>query len=131
MLKFKQVNVNPKGKKTGDCSTRALAYCLGISWDDALTLQYKMALKTKYDPTSHQVVERILAEHGWVKQKQPRKYDGRKYTVREMDQVVNDYWLSNRCICTVAHHYVVLEDDHYVDTWNSGGKTVGNYFVKD
>jgi len=131
MLKFKQENVNPKGRKTGDCSTRAVAKCLGISWDDALKLQCQVSLKTKYDPTSHQVVERILADHGWVKQKQPRKWNGRKYTVREMDEVVSDFHRSNRCICTVAHHYVVIEDNTYVDTWNSGGKTVGNYFTKD
>jgi len=131
MLDFKKENVNPKNRKTGDCSTRAIARCLGISWDDALKLQFDVALKTKYDPTSHQVVDAILTSHGWIKQKQPRKWDGRKYTVREMDVVIGDFHRSNRCICTVAHHYVVIENDNYIDTWNSGLKTVGNHYVKD
>lgn len=30
MLKFKEINVNPKKRKTGDCSTRALVSVLNI-----------------------------------------------------------------------------------------------------
>ncbi len=29
MLHYKNLNVNPKGRKTGDCSTRALVGCCG------------------------------------------------------------------------------------------------------
>lgn len=130
MLKYKQENVNPKGRKTGDCSTRALAKLLDIGWDEALELQFRMSLKTKYDMTSHQVIERILSEHGWTKMKQPRKSDGTKYQVREMDILV-PHVRHKRVLCTVAHHYVVIVDDEYVDTWNSGYKTVGNYFIKE
>ena len=59
MIEFNKVNVNPKGRKTGDCSTRALVGTLGISYEDALKLQMKYALKTYYDPTSKQVMEKV------------------------------------------------------------------------
>lgn len=129
MLKYNQTNLNPKGRKTGDCSTRALAACLGIDWDSALKLQYEMSSKTKYDPTSHQVIEAILKGHGWVKMRQPRKFNGRKYKVSEMDFLPKEE-RNRRILCTVAHHYVTIVGDEYLDTWNSGNKTVGNYYVK-
>lgn len=52
MLRFKKLNVNPKNRKTGDCSTRAIAYALGITWEEALDLQVAEAKKCFYDVTS-------------------------------------------------------------------------------
>lgn len=130
MLRFNNQNVNPKNRKTGDCATRALASLLGIAWDDALKLQCQEALKSKYDPTSHQVIGKIVEQWGWVKMKQPRKANGRKYTVKEMDAVEDAKHRDRRILCNVANHYVVIEGDRYIDTWDSGGKTVGNYYVK-
>ena len=88
MLKYEFLNVNPKGRKTGDCSTRALVGTLGISYDEALKLQMEVSLKTYYDPTSKQVMEKVLEKFGYVKMKQPRKSDGTKYTVSEMDKLL-------------------------------------------
>ena len=130
MLKFKNVNVNPKGRKTGDCSTRALVGLLGISYDEALDLQLEETKKCYYDFTSHQVMERALARFGYVKMKQPRKYDNTKYEVREMDEWLEPADLKNGVIVNVAHHYVVIKDDYYQDTWNSGRKCIGNYYEK-
>ena len=45
MLHYKNLNVNPKGRKTGDCSTRALVGCLGLKYDDVLDLQLKFVKK--------------------------------------------------------------------------------------
>jgi len=130
MLRFNQLNMNPKGRKTGDCSTRAISYALGITWDEALRLQFEESLKTKYDPSSRQVTERILAKYGFVKMKQPRKLDNTKYVVKEFDKVLSSNARKNRIVCNVANHYVVVDGDHYVDTWDSGYKTVGNYYMK-
>lgn len=60
MLKYKEKNVNPKNRKTGDCSTRALVGVLGISYEEALKLQTEWSLKTYYDPTSKQVMEKSI-----------------------------------------------------------------------
>lgn len=40
MLNYKEFNVNPKHRKTGDCSTRALVGTLGISYEEALKYQF-------------------------------------------------------------------------------------------
>ena len=130
MLKFNKVNTNPKGRKTGDCSTRAISYALGISWEAALKLQFDEAIKTKYDPTSRQVMERVLAKYGYTKMRQPRKEDNTKYVIKEMDKVLGLCTRNTRIVCNVANHYVVIDGDNYVDTWDSGYKTVGNYYQK-
>lgn len=130
MLSFKKVNVNPKNRKTGDCSTRALAYALGISWADALDLQVEQAKKTGYDVTSHQVIERVLKKYGYEKMKQPRKSNNTKYEVRELDRWFTTVETGEPIVVQVAHHYVVVDGSNYVDSWDSGYKCAGNYYIK-
>lgn len=55
MIEFMEVNVNPKKRKTGDCSTRALVGTLGINYDEALKLQFEESLKCYYDPTQNKL----------------------------------------------------------------------------
>lgn len=131
MLHHLSVNVNPLGRRTGDCSTRAIASCLGIGWKEALGLQFQESLRSGYSVDSHEVVEAVLAEAGWVRQPQPRRGSGphaKKYKVREMDEVCSPDELRFGVIVDVAHHYVCLKGSQYVDTWDSGCKTVGNWF---
>lgn len=131
MLDYLQFNVNPKGHKTGDCSTRALVGVLDISWEEALKLQMKWALKTCYDPTSKQVMEKVLQEFGYVKMKQPRKIDGKKYTVGEMDKILTKEQMMHGVLVTVANHHTCIVDGHHVqDIWDCRRMTVGNYYVK-
>lgn len=52
MLSFKCVNVNPKHRNTGDCSTRALVGVLGLPYEEVLRMQVEESLKCYYDPSS-------------------------------------------------------------------------------
>lgn len=131
MLKYLEKNVNPKNRKTGDCSTRALVSVLKISYEEALKLQCEESLKCYYDPTSKQVMERVLAKFGYVKMKQPRHNDGTKYLVKELDRLLTPKELHNGVLVTVAHHHTAIVDFNIVDIWNCGTKTVGNYYVKN
>lgn len=131
MLKFKKINMNPKGRKTGDCSTRAISYALGISWEEALDLQVAEAKKCFYDVTSHQVMERVLAKFGYVKHSQPRTKNNLKYPIYALDKCIAKADRDKKIVCNVAHHYVVIDGDSYVDTWDSGCKCCGNYYVKE
>lgn len=130
MINFKEINVNPKKRKTGDCSTRAIVGVLGISYDEALKLQTEESLKSYYDPTSKQVMEKVLAKFGFVKMKQPKKYDGTKYEVRELDQLLDRRTLNEGVLVTVANHHTCIKDGVIQDIWNCGRKTVGNYYIK-
>lgn len=130
MLKFNKINVNPKHRKTGDCSTRAIAYALNISWEEALRLQFEEAIKTKYDPTSRQIMERVLGKFGYVKMRQPRTQSNLKYMIRDLDKFLTKKERQNRIVCNVANHYVVVDGESYVDSWDSGRKCCGNYYIK-
>lgn len=130
MLSFLEKNVNPKGRKTGDCSTRALVSVLGISYDECLKLQMEESLKCYYDPTSKQVMERVLSKFGYVKMKQPRHEDGSKYMVKELDQILTKQQLKDGVLVTVANHHTAVKDSNIIDIWNCGYKCVGNYYVR-
>lgn len=130
MIEYNNYNCNPKGRKTGDCSTRAIATTLNISWEEALKEQVKWSLKTYYDTTSKQVVEKVLEEWGWIKMKQPRKWNGKKYEVREMDEILTPKQLEEGVLVTIANHHTCIKDGKIQDIWNCGYKSVGNYYVK-
>lgn len=139
MISFEKVNVNPKERKTGDCSTRALANVLNISWEEALELQCEEALKCYYDPTSKQVIEKVLERFGYIKMKQPIKWGSEddlgeikkhKYTVGEMDEILTPEQMREGVLVTVANHHTCIKDGVVQDTWDCRRKSVGNYYVR-
>lgn len=130
MLKFKPTNVNPKRRRTGDCSTRALVSTLEITYEEALNKQTKWALKTYYDPTSKQVMEKVLEEYGFIKMKQPRKINGKKYLVKEIDQLLTQQQMKSGVLVTVANHHTCVKNGWIIDTWDCGNKAIGNYYIK-
>ena len=87
MVEYLENNLNPKRRKTGDCSTRAICGVVGIGYNETLLEQVNFALKTYYDITSKQVVEKVLEKYGYKKMPQPRKWANTKYKVKEMDEI--------------------------------------------
>lgn len=130
MLSYKELNVNPKQRKTGDCSTRALVSVLGMNYDEVLKLQVEEALKCYYDITSKQVIERVLKRFGYVKMQQPRKRDNTKYKVSELDEITTPEERERGILVTVANHHTCIKENEIIDTWNCGRKSVGNYYIK-
>lgn len=130
MLKFKLVNVNPKGKKTGDCSIRAVANVLNISWQEALTLLYNSAMKTGYEPADRRTVEKVLNEFGYDKIRQPRKNDNKKYLIGELDRVLSSSDMANGVVVNCANHYTIVRNGCVEDTWDCRSKTAGNFYAK-
>lgn len=131
MIEYNELNVNPKNHKTGDCSTRALVGTLGITYEEALKLQCEAAIKTCYGLTDKQVMEYVLKQFGYVKMKQPRKFNGKKYTVGEMDQILTDKQMSDGVLITVANHHTCVVRGYVQDIWDCRDMSVGNYYVKE
>lgn len=130
MLRYEEINVNPKGHKTGDCSTRALVGTLGISYEEAITLQAKWAIKKCYGLTTKQTMELVLREFGYVKMKQPRHRDGSKYTVGELDEILTLTQREHGVLVTVANHHTCIVFDSVQDIWDCRHKTVCNYYIR-
>ena len=130
MLAYLENNVNPKGRKTGDCSTRALVGTLGITYEEALKLQCEASIKTCYGITDKQVMEYILKKFGYVKMKQPRKADGKKYTVAELDEIISPDIRNKGVLVTIANHHTCIIGSCVQDIWDCRNKSVGNYYIK-
>lgn len=115
-------NLNPKGKITGDCVTRALAEVLDISWEEALKVQYEKALEMSLSLDDTKVADRILKERGF-------RVIGRVagIKVETADKVVGN----KTAILRTAHHLVACKRGYYIDSWDSGYKGVYKYWVKD
>lgn len=130
MIKYKKLNVNPKGRKTGDCAVRALVGTLGISYDEAIDRCAYWAKKKCYGITCKETMELVLKEYGYVKMKQPRKWDNTKYTVGEMDEVLTRKQMMEGVFITVANHHTCIKDEVVIDIWDCRDSCVGNYYVK-
>lgn len=130
MVEYLENNLNPKRRKTGDCSTRALCGVTNIGYNEILLEQVNFALKTYYDTTSKQVIEKVLAKYGFVKMKQPRKWDNTKYTVGELDEILTEKQMEQGVVVLVAHHWTCIVNGKVQDIWDCRNKTVGNYYIK-
>ena len=130
MIKYEECNCNPKKRKTGDCTVRALVGTLGIDYEEAINRCAYYAKKDYYGITDKQTVESVLKDYGYVKMKQPRKPDGKKYQVREMDVILTEKQMQEGVFVSVANHHTCIVKGRIQDIWDCGRKTVGNYYVR-
>lgn len=127
---FKEVNVNPKHKKTGDCTIRAIANASGKDWKDILTMLYNLSLKNGLMVNDPKNCNSVLEKLGFVKMPQPKKPNGKKYLVGEIDKVCSKEQLKNGVVISLAHHYTCCKNKSIEDLWDCRFKTIGNYWVK-
>ena len=144
---FMYHNENPKNRMTGDCAYRAVARATGKPWKQVVMEMAELACENGYSPSSKENINRYLQKNGWVKHKQPRKEDNTKYTGREFCEV-QKAWIIDEDLCgeewcdgivisrsIVANlggnHVVAIIDGKVNDIWDSTGKCIGNYWVKE
>lgn len=129
MEQFKKYNANPKNKKASDCVIRALTVGLGKEYFDIVDDLVKVYKKTGYIINEPKCYTKYLEQLGYEKQKQPRKFDNTKYTVKDF---INKLAKPNTTyILNLAHHLAVVKNSCLIDTWDCSGKTVGNYWEID
>ena len=100
------------------------------SYEDALKAQTEVALETYYGITNKEVIEGVLKRFGYIKMKQPRKANGKKFKVKEMDKLLSKQQMKDGVLVTIANHHTCIVDGVIQDIWDCGEKTVGNYYVK-
>lgn len=125
---MKQINLNPKGKKTGDCVIRAIAYATNQSWDKVYKDLCDIGFKMKMLPNEKRVWTKYLKELGWEKQNCPRRPDGYKYHINEF---LKECMWSGLMIVHARKHLTVIDGNELVDTWDCSSGLMGNYWVKD
>lgn len=123
---FNYFNANPKGKLTGDCSFRAISTALEMDYNKSVKERFEMFIETGIVPNSTKGEEDYLKSNGWVKNKQPKKSDGKKYTGVEF---VEEF--KGVCVAHIGgHHTVCIKDGKIWDTWDSSHGCIGNYWTK-
>lgn len=120
-------NENPKGCLTAqDCALRALGYC-NDGWDNVYKELSEIGFEIKNTFNSNKCVEEYLKRHGWDKQKQPRKSDGRKIKLQDFARAHKD---DGKIFVGIANHWTCVDGGYIIDTWDCGEKCVGNYWTK-
>lgn len=127
MVDFKNKNVNPKNRKTGDCVVRALSIATGNDYVSVYQELFDISLKTGYILNEKRVEDKLLERYGFIKHKQPRKYDGTKYTIGEIDKLVDCD--NNVVVIRCAHHLTVVQSGKIIDTWDCRNKCISNYYT--
>ena len=135
---FHFYNANPHGVITGDCTVRALATATGIDYNTIVMAQAVIQIETGYDQCFQSGTADLLTRLGWVKHKQPRKPNGRKYTGKEFCKVLQSgiekdgIVIADRIFCKIGgNHVVAIVDGKVWDIWDSTGGCIGNYWTKD
>jgi hypothetical protein len=70
---------------------------------------------------------KYLKEIGWIKQKQPKKSNGKKYKGHEWVRTFK----GNAVAHIGIHHMAYISKGKVWDTWDSTEGVVGNYWVKN
>ena len=126
MIGFEKRNVNPKNRKTPDCVVRALTVATGKAYADVYRELFDVSLATGYMLNEKRVEDKVLASNGFVKHKQPRKADGTKYTIGEVDELTGKRGI---VVIRCAHHLTAVLDGVLIDTWDCRGKCISNYYT--
>lgn len=125
MINYEYLNINPKQKKTSDCVVRALTLATGRDYYDVYKELFDISVKTGYMLNEKRVEDLFLKNNGFVKYKQPKKIDGTKYTIGEIDQIVGARIIVVRC----AGHLTTVVDATLLDILDCRHKCISNYYL--
>ena len=127
---FHFYNANPFGKYTGDCVVRAISVATETDWEEVVLGLATTACLTGYSMCSKEGFDKYLENHGWVKNPQPRKANGKKYTGKEFGRWAVKNGIDRAVAKIGGHHVVAVIDGKVWDTWDSTGGCIGNYWTK-
>lgn len=122
-----EYNPNPKGKKTGDCSVRAVSKAIGTDWDGAFA---EMSVYGSIEcdmPNANSVFGACLRNHGYrrriIPDDCPNCYS---YTVKDFcrDHPIGDY------VLIIHGHVVFASNGNWWDSWDSANEIVIYYFER-
>ena len=123
---YKYLNLNPKNRKVGDCSIRAVAAALLIHWDDAYRLLAEAGMKLKCSMEDVKAVNEVMINHGFIVGKIKVDKGEHRPTVESFSEQHPNYI----CVLRVANHITACAMGNYVDIWDCGDKSVYKYWYK-
>lgn len=119
-------NVNPLGKKTGDCAIRAVAVATGIGWENSYDQLALAGKQCKCCMSDIEAVDLVLKNNGFLEGKIKISKGDRRPTVDSFSREHPDMYM----VLRVANHLVAAGKGNYVDIWDSGDCAVYKYWYK-
>lgn len=125
-MPWRQYNPNPRHTRTGDCSVRAVAGALDVSWDEAYVMLTLEGYSIKDLPDANVAWGACLERNGF-RRRLVQADCQRCYTVRDfaMEHPVGVYVLGTQ------GHVICLRDGDWWDTWDSGDEVPVYYWAKE
>ena len=121
-------NVNPRGKKTGDCAIRAVAVATGLGWDKAYLGLSDAGFKVKSAMNDTEAIQFFLVDMlGWKEGKVRAVKGSRRPTVDSFSRENPNIY----AVLRTAHHITCCAKGNYVDIWDCGEQSVYKYWYKE
>lgn len=124
---FVQYNVNPRGKKTGDCVIRAVAVATGLGWDKAYEGLAASGFKLKTAMNDVEAVNDFLTSIGFKVGKIKVPKGSKRPTVKQF-AMEHPNWYA---VLRVANHITCSGRGNYVDIWDCGDCALYKYWYKE
>ena len=106
---------NPVGRKTGDCSIRAVAKALNTSWEAAYISLALSGIQMGEVMNGNDVIGATLRKNGFKRANIPNTCPD-CYTVREFAEQNP----TGTYVLGTGNHVVCVDGGCYYDTWDSG-----------
>lgn len=123
MNHFSYSNPNPKDKKVGDCTIRAISLATNKPWEDVYLELCIEGYIICDMPSSNDVWGSYLINKGW---KYHRLQDSCPFCYT-LNDFCKDYPKGTYIVAT-GSHVICVKDGIYYDTWDSGDKIPLFYF---
>lgn len=125
-LQFENYNANPHNKKAQDCTIRAISTALGETWGETYKGLFEIGFKKGRMPNEKNTFKEYLKKKGYDMEKQPRKANGKKYTIKEFFE--QEAETNKTYIILVRHHLTCIKKGTLIDTWNCSSYIMRNYW---
>lgn len=125
-MTYQECNLNPTGKKVGDCVVRAIQKATKQTWLEVYNDLCQLGA-TKYRmPNDKEVYEEYLLAKGFVKHKMPKDQNGNRYPIHKLaDELPN-----KTIVISISKHLTVVANGVLYDSWDCARKSVYNYYTK-
>lgn len=119
-------NPNPIARKVGDCSVRAVAKALGLSWEEAYIMLTANGLSMGDMPSSDSVWGAALRQHGFYRKAMPDSCPD-CYTAKDF---MTDY-PKGTYVLGFGGHVATVENGDLYDSWDSSEEIPQFFWYKE
>jgi hypothetical protein len=118
---FTYLNVNPKGKRTGDCVIRATALALGVEWECASDMLYEQARECACEMSCLGCYSQLFEMLGFCKHNAAGK---------SVQEVANEH-PDNTVIIRCKGHLTCAIKSRVHDIWDCSREIADCYWIAD